>query len=60
MGEPAGALFLVCLGPVGSGHEAEGPVVVDPGAGLVGLFQAAQLVGGVGVHPAVAVLARLG
>ena len=60
VGEPAGAFVLVGFGGADKGHEGELPEVVYPGAGLVGLFEATDFVGVVGVLPAVAHFAGLG
>ena len=60
VGEPTGALVLVKVWTRGHRHQAEGAVVVDPGAGLVSLLEATDVRGVVAVRPSVSVLARLG
>ena len=58
--EPAGSFVLIIDGSVAAfGHDVEHCVVVHPGAWLVGLLEAAYLLGIVGVAPSVAHLAGL-
>ena len=59
MGEPAGTAVFVEIHLANSRHDGKLAVVVDPRTGLVGLFETPDLVGVVGVLPAVAHLARL-
>ena len=58
--EPRGALVLVYLQSAGHGHEGELSVVINPGAGLVGLLEASDFVRGIGVRPSIAHLSGLG
>ncbi len=57
--EPGGTFVLIEDGGSGHRHDGELSVVVDPGTGLMRLLDAADLVGVVGVCPAVAHLAGL-
>ena len=59
VGKPALAAFLIVHRACRDRHDREGAVVVDPGAGLVGLFKAADLCRGIGVRPSVPVHAGL-
>ena len=59
MREPTGPLFLVKDGLSGDGHERKRAVIVNPRTGLMGLLEAPQLIGAIGIGPSVAVLAGL-
>ena len=58
--EPAGALVLIPYGPSCLWKDRENTVIVNPGTGLVGLLETANLVGSVGVSPPITVLTCLG
>ena len=59
VGEPAGAGVFLEHRTGGYRHDGEGAVVVDPGAGLVRLLEAADMGGIVAIGPAIAVAAGL-
>ena len=59
MREPAGTLVFVEHLRAYRWHQRELSVIVNPRTGLVGLLQAANLVGGIGVLPAIAILTGL-
>ena len=57
--EPTGTLVFVEYLGAYRWHQRELSVIVNPWTGLVGLLDAANLVGGIGVLPAIAVLTGL-
>ena len=59
MREPTGTLYIVKEGLSGDGHERKRAVIVNPRTGLMGLLEAPQLIGAIGIGPSVAVLAGL-
>ena len=57
--EPRSAPFFIENGLASGWHEGELAVIVNPRAGLVGLFQPPNLVGLIGIGPSVAHLSGL-
>ena len=58
--EKALAFLLSGTGGIPDGHDGECAVVIDPGRGLVGLLEATDMVGAIGIGPSVPRLAGLG
>ena len=60
MREPAGTLILIENGFTGNRHDGELTVIIDPGAGLVGLFKTSDFIGIIGICPAIPHFSGLG
>ena len=60
MSKPTGAFFFIKHGFADYWHDGELPVVINPRAGLVRLFETANLIGSIGVLPSVSHFSCLG
>lgn len=53
VGEPAGSFFFIEFGLPNNRHNRKLPVIIDPWAGLMGLFETANFVCSVNILPAI-------